>query len=415
MKLFGTIVYPKNRYLTLQFPRGGKNVMCEDYFDNMIVFSEAWWIGRKDENPEEARLNFPKDVDEGHVVEYDFKGGAGAASVNNPSLHKTGMIYVDEQSPKAELEVDLSDGENNLKDLIKATPVRHSERTAGKSFNFAEASSGEDSVGSDADVSEGEEKKVVGVDSSTTKYTSGNILIILGYVALDNDNKDAVERTLFPEKNEESAMSVSKSKRLSHTATAVTTDKERSSSNNGSLVQATISTLFKKAEEKKAPRNPRKAPSPKVSDQKLLHSNSKRKINEMDWILEASALAVEEMSVAKKMREKEVFEILNMIPQKVRFCSPSLPVVLSTSGVAELGLQSPAAASLPLSQGGPSKKAKVIKETDGGGRIMVMKKEDEAKRKKQGSTRKNPDGAKLSLNKESFPLKTRKPPYPLKD
>ncbi|KVI07464.1 hypothetical protein Ccrd_014161, partial [Cynara cardunculus var. scolymus] len=33
MKLFGTIVYPKNRYLTLQFSKGGKNVMCEDYFD----------------------------------------------------------------------------------------------------------------------------------------------------------------------------------------------------------------------------------------------------------------------------------------------------------------------------------------------------------------------------------------------
>lgn len=36
MKLFGTILYPKNRYLTLQFSRGGKNVMCEDYFDNMV-------------------------------------------------------------------------------------------------------------------------------------------------------------------------------------------------------------------------------------------------------------------------------------------------------------------------------------------------------------------------------------------
>lgn len=45
-------------------------------------------------------------------------------------------------------------------------------------------------------------------------------------------------------------MSVSKSKRLSHTATTVTTDKERSSSNKGSLVQTTISTLFKKVEEK---------------------------------------------------------------------------------------------------------------------------------------------------------------------
>lgn len=36
MKLFGTIVFPKNRYLTMQFSRGGKNVMCEDNFDTMV-------------------------------------------------------------------------------------------------------------------------------------------------------------------------------------------------------------------------------------------------------------------------------------------------------------------------------------------------------------------------------------------
>lgn len=36
MKLFGTIVYPKNRYLTLQFSKGGKNVTCDDCFDNMV-------------------------------------------------------------------------------------------------------------------------------------------------------------------------------------------------------------------------------------------------------------------------------------------------------------------------------------------------------------------------------------------
>lgn len=28
-----------------------------------IVFSDAWWIGKKDENPEEARLEFPKEMD----------------------------------------------------------------------------------------------------------------------------------------------------------------------------------------------------------------------------------------------------------------------------------------------------------------------------------------------------------------
>lgn len=44
-------------------------------------------------------------------------------------------------------------------------------------------------------------------------------------------------------------MSVSKSKRLSRNATTATTSTERSGSNHGSLVQATISTLFKKVEE----------------------------------------------------------------------------------------------------------------------------------------------------------------------
>ncbi|WZZ29083.1 hypothetical protein YC2023_012484 [Brassica napus] len=39
MKLFGTILYPKNRYLTLQFFRGGKNVLCDDYFDNMKIMA----------------------------------------------------------------------------------------------------------------------------------------------------------------------------------------------------------------------------------------------------------------------------------------------------------------------------------------------------------------------------------------
>lgn len=44
MKLFGTIVYPKNRYLTLQFSKGGKNVMCEDYFDHMVRFVSSFLL-----------------------------------------------------------------------------------------------------------------------------------------------------------------------------------------------------------------------------------------------------------------------------------------------------------------------------------------------------------------------------------
>ncbi|KAK2977318.1 hypothetical protein RJ640_004061, partial [Escallonia rubra] len=134
MKLFGTIVYPKNRYLTLQFSRGGKNVICEDYFDTMIVFSDAWWIGQKDENPEEARLEFPKELNVGQETEYDFKGGAGATCVRKQGVDKPAMKCVEQQSPKYELEDDLSDSQNYLKELTEVTPTRHSVRTAGKKF-----------------------------------------------------------------------------------------------------------------------------------------------------------------------------------------------------------------------------------------------------------------------------------------
>lgn len=36
MKLFGTVVYPKNKYLTLQFSKSSKGVLCEDSFENMV-------------------------------------------------------------------------------------------------------------------------------------------------------------------------------------------------------------------------------------------------------------------------------------------------------------------------------------------------------------------------------------------
>ncbi|KAJ0048375.1 hypothetical protein Pint_16638 [Pistacia integerrima] len=199
MKLFGTIVYPENRYLTLQFSRGGKNVICEDYFDNMIVFSDAWWIGKKYENPDELRLDFPEELSEGQNLEQNFKGGVGAASVNKQGVFKSVMKGSEEESTELESEDDISDVEMKFKDKMEVTPVRHSERTAGKRFIFAEVSSEDDPAGSDADVSEGDEKKG---DTSTSKKTN------------------------------------------------VTKSKQPSTSHRGVLVQTTISTLFNKVEEK---------------------------------------------------------------------------------------------------------------------------------------------------------------------
>ncbi|KAJ1390045.1 hypothetical protein SESBI_37761 [Sesbania bispinosa] len=235
MKLFGTIVYPKNRYLTLQFPKGGKSVICEDCFDNMIVFSDAWWIGKKDENPEEARLEFPKELYEGQQAEYDFKGGAGggAASVVNQGVPKTRIQRVEQESPKTPIEDDSSDSEINSKDTKELVPVRHSTRTAKRSYKFAESSSGDDSGESSPDLSEHEEK-VLEVD------TDANVI--------DIDNENNAPGDQLPMENKESA-SGSKCKKVPKSASA-TASTEVVSSKRGSLVQATISTLFKKVEEK---------------------------------------------------------------------------------------------------------------------------------------------------------------------
>lgn len=276
MKLFGTILHPKNRYLTLQFSRSGKNVMCEDYFDHMIIFSEAWWIGTKEENPEELKLDFPNELFEGKGVECDFKCGAGAGSVNKQVLQKSGGTkYVKEESPETELDDDLSDDNNDFKDLNETTPIRQSARTSGKKFKFTEVSSGDDSaerspdaLGVEEEEDKEEEKKV------KTNMSSG--------IILDIESESSREGNHLSEKIQ---ASITKSKKLSESAASVTIPKENLNNSHGSLVQSTISTLFKKVQEKKkvmekeTPRNSRKSSSSKVSDQKLQKTDLERKID----------------------------------------------------------------------------------------------------------------------------------------
>ncbi|XP_038686888.1 DNA-binding protein RHL1 isoform X1 [Tripterygium wilfordii] len=273
MKLFGTIVYPKNRYLTLQFSRGGKNVVCEDYFDNMIVFSDAWWIGRKDENPEEARLDFPKELTEGQHVECDFKGGAGVASVDKQVVHKIGRKNPEELSPEVEIQDDMSEGGHSLKKSMEVTPIRHSARNSGKILKFVDISSGDDSIGSGTDVSEEEKKLGTEFKSSVRNKKTGNLYPAV--IDIDYSNASEGDDNSKPQVN----LSEAKSEQLSLPSVALNTFEEDKRTSHGSLVQATISTLFKKVDEKKVSRNPKKSPSSKVSGQKPLHSDLKRKID----------------------------------------------------------------------------------------------------------------------------------------
>ncbi|KAK1562416.1 hypothetical protein Q3G72_011516 [Acer saccharum] len=277
MKLFGTIVYPETKYLTLQFSRGGKSVMCEDYFDNMIVFSDAWWIGRKDENPDEIRLDFPKELSEGQHVECDFKGGAGAAAVNKQGGPTAGIKVLEEGSPEAQSEDEFSDVEKKLKDKMEVTPVRHSKRTAGKSFKFVDVSSEDDTVG------------ILGVDG-----------------------EDVAKKNYSSKEITSSIHSVTKSRKLSESAVTETKSKENLRS-HGSLVQATISTLFKKVEEKNAPSSSRKSSASKASGQKLQHNDLQRSSDQVEVFRKKEKVVKEKSSgtrntPAKKKKANEVEE-----------------------------------------------------------------------------------------------------------
>ncbi|EMS50240.1 hypothetical protein TRIUR3_15405 [Triticum urartu] len=166
MKLLGTHVYPKNKYLTLQMTRSAKGVACEDVFESMIVFSEAWWVGTKEENHDELKLEFPKEMQNVCMLreDVDFKGGAGAASgevvtVNKPRKQAAVPRTAEPRTPEPhtlEYESDADSEDSDVKDEIGTqttsdTPVRKSARTAGKTFKFAELAGG-DSAESDTEI-----------------------------------------------------------------------------------------------------------------------------------------------------------------------------------------------------------------------------------------------------------------------
>ncbi len=64
LKLRGSIIYPHVSLVAVQFPRGKRSnplLACKGNFDHIVAFSEYWWIGTKEENPEEKSLEWPKE------------------------------------------------------------------------------------------------------------------------------------------------------------------------------------------------------------------------------------------------------------------------------------------------------------------------------------------------------------------
>ncbi|KAJ3691457.1 hypothetical protein LUZ61_020621 [Rhynchospora tenuis] len=238
MKLFGTHVYPKNKYLTLQLTRSSKGVMCEDIFESLIVFSEAWWIGTKEENPEERRLEFPQNLKDGkQEVECDFKGGVGSSdeASNDVKLEKG---YDEPISPNLDLDKDYNDKTKGLEHIMEIdkksvsaeTPVRQSSRISAKSLNYAELSPSDASADADAD---DEDKQTLDkLLGSENKLASSNL----------GKTESVEQKVPIPNAKEGSTVKEKSNSRKSS---------EENQSNKKPCVQATLSSLFQKVAEKK--------------------------------------------------------------------------------------------------------------------------------------------------------------------
>ncbi|KAL2555315.1 DNA-binding protein RHL1 [Forsythia ovata] len=164
-------------------------VIASNLISVSIVFSDAWWIGNKDENLEELRQEFPKDLNLDQHAEYDFKGGAGAPCDGRQGFRKSAIKCVQQESPQDELEDDLTLSQNNVKESMEVTPIQHSARTAGKMFKFADASSLDDFIGNDAVTFE-EEDEDIGIVQKTGNFMDFEASIYL----VKKANKDVKEK-----------------------------------------------------------------------------------------------------------------------------------------------------------------------------------------------------------------------------
>ncbi|KAM3215579.1 hypothetical protein ACQJBY_067542 [Aegilops geniculata] len=233
--------------------RSAKGVACEDVFESMIVFSEAWWVGTKEENPDELKLEFPKEM-QNAAEDVDFKGGAGAASgevvtVNKPRKQAAVPRTAEPRTPEPhtpEYESDADSEDSDVKDEIGTqttsdTPVRKSARTAGKTFKFAELAGG-DSAESDTEIEFAEDLDEKMESAEIKEEIPGED--IKEEITGEDIKEEIPNEDIKPEDSPAESLSIKKQP----------------------LVQANLSAMFKKAEEKKRPtttRSPKGSPATK--------------------------------------------------------------------------------------------------------------------------------------------------------
>ncbi|CAK0784859.1 hypothetical protein CVIRNUC_008064 [Coccomyxa viridis] len=161
LKFLGTLMFPTNKYMVLKV--GTRDILCEDLFDSMVVFSEAFWIGTKEENPQEHKQPMPM-----AIIEAGRKGqeAADASVVVGTEMTANGAMdegvrhLGSQRKRKAGTDLEDSSSGNEDNDEENGGPAlgrRMSQRSAAKHVNYnLDASDNEVSgSGDDSDNSEG--------------------------------------------------------------------------------------------------------------------------------------------------------------------------------------------------------------------------------------------------------------------
>ena len=116
LKLIGTIVYPKNRFITLQCPNQSaassstgnmKDVEIDNSFDNAVIFTKAAWISDADRAENKP---FPPPVSIPHglktAVSCDSDEAVGGFIQTGPTTSKSIYVPPTEEEEQAEKELE---------------------------------------------------------------------------------------------------------------------------------------------------------------------------------------------------------------------------------------------------------------------------------------------------------------------
>lgn len=62
IKCVGKMVHSSTKYLAMQFTKKGKQVVCQDIFQHIIVFDKVFFVGKPESNPKEDAMEMPDEL-----------------------------------------------------------------------------------------------------------------------------------------------------------------------------------------------------------------------------------------------------------------------------------------------------------------------------------------------------------------